>query len=151
MVPRCEKNLLATRCVKSKYDDVIFYWHKKHPARYSICTFWWLCWTGIKIFQNIINHIRNVFTVSKGEWHPFKYLGLNISQTNHESFMYQKEYIEETEAVETDKSNQRDHNLLPHKNQQLWRLAEKPNWVSTTARPDMVYAAGVVSSSIKGT
>ena len=35
------------------------------------------------------------------------------------------------------------------KTQQLCRVAGQLNWVSTQTRPDMAYAASVVSSSIK--
>ena len=63
--------------------------------------------------------------------------------------MHQKEYIEEIEVVEIDKPNQKDRKLLPHETQQLWRVAGQLNWVSTQTRPDMPYAASVVSSSIK--
>ena len=108
------------------------------------------CWAGTNLFQNIvINHIRNVFTVSKEELQTFKYLGLNISQTNDGIFMHQKEYIEEIKVVEIDKPNQKDRKLLPHETQQLQRTAGQLNWVSTQTRPDMAHAASVVSSSIK--
>ena len=63
--------------------------------------------------------------------------------------MHQKEYIEENEVVEIDKPNHKDHKLLPHETQQLRRVAGQLNWVSTQTRPDIAYAASVVSSSIK--
>ena len=90
-----------------------------------------------------------MFTVSKEELQTFKYLGLSISQTNDGIFMHQKEYIEEIEVVDIDKPNQKDRKLLPHETQQLWRVAGQLNWVSTQTRPDIAYAASVVSSSIK--
>ena len=52
------------------------------------------------LFQNmVINHIPNAFILSKEELQTFKYLGLNISQTNHGIFMHQKEYMEKFEVV----------------------------------------------------
>ena len=90
-----------------------------------------------------------MFTVSKEELQTFKYLGLSISQTNDGIFMHQKEYKEEIEVVNIDKPNQKDGKLLPHETQQLRRVAGQLNWVSTQTRPDMAYAASVVSSSIK--
>ena len=83
----------------------------------------------------VITHIRNAFTASKEKLQTFKYLGLNISQTNHGIFMHQKEYIEEIEVVEIDKHNQKDtsvpRELLPHETQQLRRIAWQLNWVSS--------------------
>ena len=54
-----KKELLATGCVKSRYDDAIFYWHRKNTLQgilsAHIDDF---CWAGTKLFQNIvINHI----------------------------------------------------------------------------------------------
>ena len=63
--------------------------------------------------------------------------------------MHQKEYIKEIEVVEIDRPNQKDCKLLSRKTQQLQRVAGQMNWVSTQTRPDMAYAASVVSSSIK--
>ena len=63
--------------------------------------------------------------------------------------MHQNEYTEEIKVVEIDKPNQKDHKLLPLETQQLRRVAGQLNWVSTHLRPDMTYAASVVSSSIK--
>ena len=112
---------------------------KKHPTRYSSAHVDDFCWAVTKLFQSIvIDHIRNAFTVSKEELQTFKYFGLNISQTNHGIFMHQKGYIEENEVAEIDKPDQ-----------QLRRVAGHLSWVSTPTRPDMVYAANVVSSSIK--
>ena len=146
-----KKELLATGCVKSRYDDAIFYWHKENTLQDILSAHVNdFCWAGAKLFQNIvINQIRNGFTVSKEELQTFKYLGLSISQTNDGIFMHQKEYIEEIEVVDIDKPNQKDRKLLPHETQQLWRVAGQLNWVSTQTRPDMPYAASVVSSSIK--
>ena len=146
-----KKELLATGCVKSRYDDAIFYWHKENTSQGILSAHVDdFCWAGTKLFQNIvINHIRNAFTVSKEELQTFKYLGLSISQTNDGIFMHQKEYIEEIEVVDIDKPNQKDRKLLPHETQQLRRVAGQLNWVSTQTRPDMTYAASVVSSSIK--
>ena len=146
-----KKELLATGCVKSRYDDAIFYWHKENTLQDILSAHVDdFCWAGTKLFQNIvINHIQNVFTASKEELQTFKYLGLNISQTNHDIFMHQKVYIEEIEVVEIDKPNQKDRKLLPHETQQLRRVAGQLNWVSTQTRPDVAHAASVVSSSIK--
>ena len=143
--------MLATGCVKSRYDDAIFYWHKENTLQDILSAHVNdFCWAGAKLFRNIvINQIRNGFTVSKEELQTFKYLGLSISQTNDGIFMHQKEYIEEIEVVDIDKPNQKDRKLLPHETQQLWRVAGQLNWVSTQTRPDIAYAASVVSSSIK--
>ena len=100
---------------------------KKTPYKVFYLHMSMTCWTGTKLFKNtVISHIRNAFTASKEKLQTFKYLGLNISQTNHGIFMHQKEYIEEI-----DKHNQKDtsvpRELLPHETQQLRRVATQLN------------------------
>ena len=145
-----KKELLATGCVKSRYDDDMGRYEENTLQGILSAQVDDFCWAGTKLFQNIvINHIRNAFTVSKEELQTFKYLGFSISQTSDGIFMHQNEYIEEIKVVEIDKPNQKDHKLLPLETQQLQRVAGQLNWVSTHLRPDMTYAASVVSSSIK--
>ena len=128
-----KKESLAIGCVKSRYDDAILYWHKENPLHDILSAHVDdFCWAGTELFQNIvINHILNAFTISKEELKTFKYLGLNISQTNDSISMHQRKYMEEIEIVEIDKPNQKDRILLPHETQQLRRVAGQLNWVST--------------------
>ena len=46
MVPKCEKGV-ATGCVKSRYNDAVFYWHKENTLQgilfAHVDDF---CWTG---------------------------------------------------------------------------------------------------------
>ena len=74
------------------------------------------CWTVTALFQKISKR-------SVKELQTIKYLGFNISQSDHGVFMHDKEYIEEIEVTEMDKPNKKDHELLPHEPQQLWRVA----------------------------
>ena len=53
----------------------------------------------------------------------------NKNQTNHDIFMLQKKFIEGIEVVEIDKSNQKDHKLLPHEILQIQRVVGQMNWV----------------------
>ena len=106
--------------------------------------------TGSKWFrENVINHIREKFLVSGEETETFKYLGLQISHTVNGIEIHQKDYVKEIEAIEIDNPSQKDYVLLPDVTQQLRRIAGQLNWVSTQTRPDMAYAAGTVSGSVK--
>ena len=106
--------------------------------------------TGSKWFrENVINHIREKFLVSGEETETFKYLGLQISHTVNGIEIHQKDSVKEIEAIEIDNPSQKDYVLLPDVTQQLRRIAGQLNWVSTQTRPDMAYAAGTVSGSVK--
>ena len=63
--------------------------------------------------------------------------------------IHQKVYIEEIQSVQVDNPSQKDRILSPKETQQLRRIAGQLNWVSTHTRPDMTYAASIISGSIK--
>lgn len=108
------------------------------------------CWAGTEWFrQKVIDHIRKKFLVSKEETETFKYLGLQITQNKDEIKIHQKGYIGEIQKIKVDNPSQKDGKLAPHEIQQLRRVAGQLNWVSTQTRPDMAYAASIVSGSIK--
>ena len=58
---------------------------------------------GIKKIQYKVFYLHTSMTFVGQE--TFKYLVLNISQTNHYIFMHQNEYIEEIKVVDIDKPN----------------------------------------------
>ena len=87
--------------------------------------------------------------ISKEKTGMFKYLELQIQQSKNSIEIYQKDYIQKVEAIKIDNPSQKDCILIPHETQQLRRVASQLNWVSTQARPDMAYAASIVSGSIK--
>ena len=61
------------------------------------------CWGESEGFQStIIGKIRETFTISQGEITTFKYLGLNIKQTNGCISIDKKLYIDELNEVEID-------------------------------------------------
>ena len=63
--------------------------------------------------------------------------------------IHKKDYTEEIQSVRVDNLSQKDSVLSPKETQYLRRIAGQVNWVSTQTRPDMAYAASIVSGSIK--
>ena len=146
-----KEELAKTGGIKCKYDDAIFYWYQGNKLEGILASHVDdFCWAGSKWFrENVINHIREKFLVSREETETFKYLGLQISHTVNGIEIHQKDYAKEIEAIGIDNPSQKDRVLLPHKTQQLRRIAGQLNWVSTQTRPDMAYAASIVSGSVK--
>ena len=74
--------LLATGCVKSKYDNCVFY-----RCENSVCNgvltvhvdnFWW---AGDSLFeQTVVNYLKRTFVNGKITSVPCKYLGVDISR-----------------------------------------------------------------------
>ena len=146
-----KQELIKTGGAKSKYNGAIFYWHNGSKLEGILSShvenFFW---AGTSWFYaHDIDHLRKKFVISKEETVMFKYLELQIQQSKNGIEIYQKDYIQEDEAIKIDNPSQKDCILLPHETQQLRRVASQLNWVSTQARPDMAYAATIVSGSIK--
>ena len=143
--------LLKIGGMKSKFDNAIFYWHLNDKLQgvlsLHVDDF---CWAGTEWFrQKVIDHIQKRFLISKEETETFKYLGLKITQNKDEIQIHQKGYIGEIQKIKVDDPCQKDRKLAPRETQQLRRVAGQLNWVSMQTRPDMAYAASIVSGSIK--
>ena len=72
------EELLKTGDIKSKYDNTIFYWHQNNQFQGILSShvddFFW---AGTEWFiENVIEHIRKTYAISKKETETFKYLGL---------------------------------------------------------------------------
>ena len=53
---KTKKELLATECVKSRYDDAIFHWHKENTLQGILAAHVDdFCWAGTKLIQNIVS------------------------------------------------------------------------------------------------
>ena len=123
--------------------------YRKHATKCSMCTLGWFLLGRNRFVSKDSNRLLIHLVSVKNKLQTFKYFGLNLYQMDHVVFMHQKEYIEKIEVAEIDKPNWKDSKLLPHKTQQLWRVAQQLNWVSNQTQPDIVYAASVKGSFIK--
>ena len=125
-----------------------FYWHQNNQLHSIISShiddFFW---AGTEWFiETVIEHTRKKYAISKDETETFKYLRLQILGG---IIIHQKDYIEEIPSAQVDNPSQKDRVLSPKENQQLRRIAGQLNWVSAQTRPDMAYAASIVSGSMK--
>ena len=74
--------LLRAGAIKSKSDDSASFWSDKLQG-VMCCDVDVFCWGGSEQFQSTtIGKIRETFSIIQEEIKTFKYLGLNIKQTN---------------------------------------------------------------------
>ena len=149
-----KQELMKTRGTKSKYDGANFYWLNGSKLEGILSSHVHnLLQAGTSWFYaHVIDHLRKKLVISKEGRETFKYLGLQIQQSENDTEIHQKDYIEEVEAIKIEKidnPSQKDYVLLPYETQQLRRVASQLNWVSTQTTPDMVYTASIVSGYIK--
>ena len=87
-----KKELIGLGVIVCKSGSAVFIWHNQSKVNGLLCTHVDdFLFGGIKIF---INLIKRVFTIgSEQHCAAFKYLGLNISQSNSEIIIDQINYI----------------------------------------------------------
>ena len=100
-----------------KSDSAVFIWHNQSKVNGLLCAHIDdFLFGGTKIFlSKVINLIKRVSTIgSEQHWAAFKYLGLNISQSNSEIIIYQINYIKSVDysAISNDKKKQQKDDLL---------------------------------------
>ena len=94
---------------------------------------------GSTEFEDVIQHVRNTFTVGREAEMPLKFLGVDLQYSEGYINLNQKSYIDGIEeAVIQDKSNR--SRILDSSEQSEYRaLIRQLNWVSSQSRPDITY------------
>ena len=138
---------------KSKYDDAIFYLYDNNKLQGILCAHVDdFCWGGTEQFElKIIKSIKQCFKISTEELQTFKYLGINVRQTDSCIEIDQNSYINELKEVEIshEKRKNKYAQLNKEEARQLRGLAGQLNWMASQTRPDMAYNACEISVSIK--
>ena len=99
-----KEELLKTGGIKSTYDNAILYWHQKNQLQGILSSrvddFFW---EGTEWFiDNVTEHIRKKYAISKEKTGTFKYLGLQKFQKKRGIKLQQKDYIEKIQSVQVD-------------------------------------------------
>ena len=139
--------------LKSKFDDAKFYWLSNRKLEGLLCCHVDdLVWEGsINFEKQIINVLKETFSVSSQESETFKYLGLYIDQKNEVITLRQIPYINELKECDIEKSRKELQHvkLNDSEAQHLRGLAGQLNWSSAQTCPDMSYHACEDSTSVK--
>ena len=150
---RIKEVLEKSGMLKSKFDDAIFYWLSNGKLEGLLCCYVYdFVWGGSITFEKqIINVLKETFSVSSQESETFKYLGLDIDQKNHVITLHQISYKNELKECDIEKSRKELQHvkLTDSEAQQLRGLAGQLNWSSAKTCPDMSYHACEDSTSVK--
>ena len=101
--------------------------------------------------EQIINVLKETFSVNSQESETFEYLGLYIDQKNDVIKLHQIPYINKLKECIIEKSRKELQHAKPTDSnaQQLQGLAEQLNWSSVQTTTDMSYQAWEVSMPVK--
>ena len=141
--------LLRTNAVRSTIDQAMYMWYE-----------------GSKLIGHLVSHVddfvfggegrwsdtvfgqlKDKFNISSEEKRSFKYVGLNVKQTNSAIFIDQIHYIESLSEIPLDRERKKNVHLqlTEEERSQLKSLSGQMLWVSTQTRPDMAFETCAMS------
>ena len=145
-----KKELIGLDAIICKSDPTVFIWHNQSKVNRFLCTHVddFLS-GGAELFLNkVINPIKHIFTIGSEHCAAFKYLHLNISQSNLEIIVDQIKYIKSVDyiAVSNDRNNQKDDLLCKEENDNIRTLLGQLGWITGQTRPDLAFEVCLLSS-----
>ena len=149
---RVKHELLDTLGGKmSKFDKAFFLWHDKEGNLRGIIALhvndFVYCGT-CEWVKNVTEPLMKIFQISKSCQGCFRYLGLNVVQTNDAIYIDQDTYVYDLNQVVIDRerSLQKDSLLNKKEIKQLRAVAGQLLWVSSNTRPDIAFDSCAVSN-----
>ena len=99
--------------------------------------------------QQVIDKIREKFEISREDDCMFKYVGQEVKQTHSEITIDQQQYIDDLSTTEIPVYQGKSDVLDNEAKRELKAITGQINRVATQTRPDLVYDACEISSSVK--
>ena len=138
----------------SKVDPAVFYWKNECSDVYGIlaCHVDDFIWGGDQSFVDIvIPELRSAFCVGREETETFKYVGIELKQHETTLHIRQHDYVHNLVPIELSKarSMQPDSPLTKEEVDKLRSKIGQILWVSRQRRPDTIFDACHLASSLK--
>ena len=143
--------LISLRGVQSAYDNALFMWHDSCNNIIGILAMHvddFVC-SGNEYFEkDIISTLKKKFLVGTHEYGTFKYLGLNVIQSETGITLDQNLYTSTIQPIEInkDRASIKDLELNQAEKRELKRLSGQMMWVTTQTRPDVSYDVCSISN-----
>ena len=146
--------LMELGAVRSKLDNAMFMWYSETSeiVGHLVSHVDDFVYTGTAMWlRDVIDMIKKRFNISSECHGTFKYLGLNVNQTEGEIGMDQKHYVAKLQEIPI--VNERkalvNANLTAEEKSSLKSLSGQMLWVTSQTRPDMAYETCIMSNSGK--
>ena len=134
----------------SLYDQSLFLWHEDNQlvgivvAHVDDFTY---CGTA-RWHEGVVEEVTREFKISKRGKGAFKYIGLNIEQTDTAVFVDQTQYVKSLKEIEV--SPERKKKMIDVLNEQeikeLRSLCGQLLWVTSQTRPDVSFQGCMLSN-----
>ena len=127
-----KNELERLKCEQSKLDPALFYWHKDNKLHglflMHVDDF---LWAGSDRFkQEVIHPLKETFRCGKEMDNNFRYIGLDIEQSEGNIFLHQQEYTEELKQVDTN---------VNVRNEAYPEAVGQLHWIASQSRPDLCF------------
>ncbi|XP_057290731.1 uncharacterized protein LOC130613397 [Hydractinia symbiolongicarpus] len=147
---RVKEELIGLGLRMSLFDAALFYWIQDDCCQGLIVIHVDdFLWGGSHDFQvKVISPIRETFLIGSEDYSNFKYVGVNIQQSNGSINYDQKNYVAGMELVKIQNTTHR-HRQLSHEEQSNFRcICGQLNWMSSQSRPDISFDVCQLSTKL---
>ena len=151
---RVKEIMMSTGGKVSQVDPAVFYWLDDQCKVTGVlaCHVDDFLWAGSQSFvTNVIPRLKSAFHVGREEHENFCYVGMNIATVKGVIEMHQQSYIESLQAINMQPARaiQRDSLLSEIEKEQLRSKIGQILWVAKQTRPDVMFDACILASSLK--
>ena len=148
---RVKEELLKRNCKVSKLDPAVFYYYDNGLKGFLLSHVDDFFFAGSEAFKKMIEELKKVFIVSREDSYAFKYLGMELQQTNKGIFLSLHKYTSDLEEISLDKDRKsnRDLVLIDKEKNELRSIIGQLNWLSLVSRPDICFDVCQLSNSFK--
>nr|CAB3262901.1 uncharacterized protein LOC100184952 [Phallusia mammillata] len=134
-------------------DRAIFYWHDGNVLHGYISVYVDdFLWAGSNDFEHtIVKEIRRTFCVGKEQQKYFKYIGLEVDQSQDSVSVSQSGYVKNLQeiAIPLFRKKHPDDELTPEEKETLRSKIGQLLWIATQTRPDLSFDVCVAATHYK--
>ena len=147
--------MLKRGCEKSKYENALYYYRNDDNKKihgFSISHVDDFLEAGDDVFtENIIKNVKSTFIIGSESEKEFKYIGVNLSQSEEEILLDQLHYTNDISMHEfsNERQKQKDDKLSDKELKEYRKIVGCLNWVATTSRPDLCFEVVSLSTQFR--
>lgn len=151
---RVKNIMIEAGGIMSKVDPAVFYWldEDKNVTGVLACHVDDFIWGGSHMFsQSVIPHLRSQFSVGREAHNSFSYVGVDLVTLGRKVQIHQETYIQHLQPIHLTPSRAAEtaSPLSEEEREQLRSKIGQLLWVARQSRPDVMFDASNLASSLK--
>lgn len=151
---RVKNIMIEAGGIVSKVDPAVFYWldEGKNVTGVLASHVDDFIWGGSQLFsETVIPHLRSKFNVGREAYNSFSYVGVDFVTLDKKVHIHQEAYIQNLQPIHVTPSRaaQSASPLTEEETEQLRSKIGQLLWVARQSRPDVLFDASNLASSLK--